>query len=186
MTEVELQTLIPGGSSFLEEVNEKSEQHIQQCYQCQKCSVGCPVVFKMDYAPNQIMRMVQMGLLDEVLRSRTIWVCASCETCSARCPNEIDIARVMDSLRQLAVAKKARAAISSVKKFHKIFLVPIKLFGREHEATMMGLYKTATGSFFEDMGAGLKMFLKGKIGILPSSIKGKKEVREIFDRFGPK
>ena len=186
MTEAVLETLVPGDTSFLRNVNEIGEQSIQQCYQCQKCSVGCPVAFKMDYAPNQIIRMIQMGLKDEVLRSRTIWVCASCETCSTRCPNNVDVAKVMDTLRQISTKERVRARISSVRIFHKIFLLPIKYLGRVHEAGMMGLFKTATFSFFEDMAVAPKMMLKGKIPLLPSSIKGKKEVKEIFDRFGPK
>ena len=41
--------------------------HVQDCYQCQKCSAGCPVVFAMDYKPNQIMQMVSLGMKERVL-----------------------------------------------------------------------------------------------------------------------
>ena len=83
--------------------------HVQDCYQCQKCSAGCPVVFAMDYKPNQIMQMVSLGMKERVLNCKTIWVCASCYTCSTRCPNDIDIAGVMDRLRQAALREGIRA-----------------------------------------------------------------------------
>jgi len=80
-------------ADFLEEVNQHSGEKVQLCFQCFKCSLGCPVSFAMDYLPHQLLRMVQMGLKDRVLHSHTIWVCAACETCTTRCPNHIDIAR---------------------------------------------------------------------------------------------
>ena len=87
-----------GSFSFAE-----SGLNIQDCYQCQKCSAGCPVAFAMDYKPNQVMQMVLLGMKERVLSCKTIWVCASCYTCSTRCPNDIDIAGVMDWLRQSAL-----------------------------------------------------------------------------------
>ena len=94
--------------------------HVQDCYQCQKCSVGCPVVFAMDYKPNQIMQMVSLGMKERVLNCHTIWVCASCYTCSTRCPNDIDIAGVMDRLRQAAL----REGWSRPKKTFRFFMPP--------------------------------------------------------------
>jgi len=90
-------------NSFLSEVLAESGENLQACYQCQKCSAGCPVAEAMDLLPNQVLRHIQYGHREKVLGSKTIWICASCYTCSVRCPNDIDIAKIMDTLRHLAL-----------------------------------------------------------------------------------
>ena len=90
---------------FRDKVAELSGQNLKLCYQCGKCSAGCPMSAEMDLLPNQVMRMVQLGLADEIAECRTIWRCASCLTCSVRCPKGVDIARVMEALRQLSLRK---------------------------------------------------------------------------------
>ncbi|HQP27696.1 MAG TPA: 4Fe-4S dicluster domain-containing protein, partial [Syntrophales bacterium] len=90
--------------TFLEEVNDMiGGVPIQRCYHCRKCTAGCPLAFAMEYNPNRIIKMIQMGMKEEVLGSSTIWMCASCETCVTRCPNQVDIARMMDALRQMSI-----------------------------------------------------------------------------------
>ncbi len=91
---------IKTNQSLLNEIYKVSGEKIQNCYQCQKCSAGCPVNFAMDILPNQMFRHIQYNNRDKVLSSKTIWLCASCHTCSVRCPNSIDIAKVMDTLRE--------------------------------------------------------------------------------------
>jgi heterodisulfide reductase subunit C len=78
-----------------------SGQDVRACYQCGKCTAGCPLASAMDLMPNQILRLLQLGEHEQALRSRTIWQCASCLTCAARCPKDVDPARVMDALRTL-------------------------------------------------------------------------------------
>ena len=87
--------------SFLKEIIEASGENLQACYQCQKCSAGCPVAYAMDILPNQILRHIQYDHRERVLSSKTVWICASCYTCSVRCPNNIDIAKIMDTLRSI-------------------------------------------------------------------------------------
>jgi len=152
----------------------------QNCYQCQKCSAGCPVAFAMDYKPNQIMQMVSLGMEDRILASKTIWVCASCYTCSTRCPNDIDIARVMDWLRQSALKAGVTPAEREVPIFHAAFLDSIRTRGRVHELSMMLRYKIRSGKLWDDFKLGWKMFTKGKLKLLPSGIKGKKEIGDLF------
>ena len=154
--------------------------NIQDCYQCQKCSAGCPVAFAMDYKPNQIMQMVALGMKDRVLSSKTIWVCASCYTCSTRCPNDIDIAGVMDWLRQSALREGVVPAEKEVPLFHAALLDSIRSHGRVYELGMMARYKMKTGRLFDDMKLGWKMFRKGKLKLFPSGVKRKKEVTELF------
>lgn len=89
---------------FVQQVEEISGQDLLACNQCGKCSSGCPVAFALDLLPNQIIRMAQLGL-DEVLEAQTIWTCASCLTCVCRCPKNVDLPRVMEAIRQIAMER---------------------------------------------------------------------------------
>jgi len=129
--------------------------------------------------------MVQLGLKERVLNSQTIWLCASCETCATRCPNEIDIVRFMDTLRTMALAE-GRTQATKLPLFHAIFLGGIKSYGKVHELGLVLRYTLQSGDIFkfgkliQDMILGAKMFLKGKLAILPNKIKGAGQVRRIF------
>lgn len=92
-------------SDFIKEVEELSGQKVLKCYQCGKCSSGCPMIEAMDLLPNQIIRLLQLGQKEEVLKSKTIWICASCFTCEARCPKGIDLSKLMEALRVLLLRK---------------------------------------------------------------------------------
>lgn len=90
---------------FVGKVEELSGQNLLACYQCGKCSAGCPAVSEMDILPNQIIRYAQLGFKDELMRSKSIWICASCFTCNARCPKGINIAEVIEAIRQILLRK---------------------------------------------------------------------------------
>ncbi|MEN8152797.1 MAG: 4Fe-4S dicluster domain-containing protein [Acidobacteriota bacterium] len=92
-------------NSFVKKIEELSGQDLLSCYQCGKCSAGCPVVSEMDILPNQIIRYAQMGLEEELLHSKAIWICASCFTCNTRCPKGINIAEVFEAARQILLRK---------------------------------------------------------------------------------
>ena len=93
-------------SAFVEKVEELSGQNLLVCYQCGKCSAGCPQVDQMDILPNQVIRLAQLGEESELVNSRTIWVCASCLTCNVRCPKGVKIAEVMEAVRQIVLRKR--------------------------------------------------------------------------------
>jgi heterodisulfide reductase subunit C len=119
-----------------------------------------------------------------VLASQTIWVCASCETCVTRCPNEVDIPKLMDHLKQTALKEGVipPPAEQDIAAMHKIFLANIRKWGRIHELGVMGKFKRHTGDLFSDMDLGWRMFRMGRLRLLPSRIKGLREVRRMFDR----
>jgi heterodisulfide reductase subunit C len=91
---------------FVKKIEEISGQKLLACYQCGKCSAGCPAVSEMDILPNQVIRFAQLGLREELLESKSVWVCASCYTCNVRCPKGIKIAEVMEAVRQLLLRKR--------------------------------------------------------------------------------
>lgn len=93
-------------NNFVSKVEELSGQNLMVCYQCGKCSAGCPAVSHMDILPNQIIRLAQLGLQDELSRSKSIWICASCMTCNTRCPKGINIAEVIEAIRQIILRKR--------------------------------------------------------------------------------
>jgi heterodisulfide reductase subunit C2 len=165
------------------------------CYQCGKCSNGCPVTFAMDYLPHQLIRMLQLGLTEEVLQSKTIWVCASCETCYTRCPNEIEISKLMDDLKQEVLARGMKPSERAVAEFHQVFLDNIKMFGRVNETFLMGLYQMKStwadlkgsqinfSGLFKNMGLGLNMLKRGRLTLFPRW-NTRKEVRGLFKENG--
>ncbi len=90
---------------FAKKVKEISGEDILSCYQCGMCSAGCPIAFAMDLLPRQIIQLVQLGLEEDIAKSNTIWLCASCLTCSVRCPRGLDLAKVMEALRLISLRK---------------------------------------------------------------------------------
>ena len=169
--------------SFLPEIVQASGENLQACYQCQKCSAGCPVVEAMDLLPNQVLRHIQYGHRERVLGSKTIWICASCYTCSVRCPNNIDIAKIMDILRSLAIRSGIKPGEKDIPLFHSVFLNAIKSTGRIHELSLLLQFKFKTKDFFKDVELGWKMYRKGKIKLFPSKFGGGREIKEIFNAY---
>jgi heterodisulfide reductase subunit C len=167
-------------TAFIQQVNQLSEQTVQLCYHCHKCTSGCPVADEMQYGPDRVLRMVQLGDKDRLLSSSDIWVCASCETCGTRCPNEIDIARVMDALRQMAYQEGVRVGEPDALKFHTLFLRLTRMFGRMHEASLMGILTLWTRKMATDVNTILKLLFKGKAPLIPGPVKSRQEIERIF------
>jgi heterodisulfide reductase subunit C len=174
---------------FLGELKERGIFQAEACFQCRKCTTGCPVTFAMDLFPDEVIRLVILGQRKTVLSSKTIWVCTSCETCTTRCPNEVKIAELMDQLKEIAIQEDIPCPHPTVRVFHESFLNNVKSHGRVFESTFLphfflrsGLIfqKFAKWKWFADAKLGLKMFFKGKFPIFPKRTKGKKEVREIL------
>jgi len=172
-----------GNRKFLEKLKER-EVDVQACYQCGRCSAGCPVTEFFDLTTMEVVRLAAYGMEDQLLESNSIWLCAACETCASRCPNDIDIAVLMDVLRELALRKGVKPAEPRVPVFHQSFLDSIKHWGRAYEVGLIAGYKLRSGDFLGDMKLGMKMFGKGKLGLLPHSIKGKAEIKKIFSGKG--
>ena len=152
-----------------------------KCYQCGKCTAGCPAAEFMDIMPNQVMRLVQQGLVEEALNSKAIWICATCETCSCRCPRNVDITHVMETLRIMA-KHKGIITEKDIDKFHNVFLQSVKNHGRVYEVGLIVGRNLTTGKLVRDVQYGVPYLAKHKVHLLPESIKAKNEVQAIFER----
>ena len=137
----------------------------------------------MDIQPHKIIRHIIMGDEEKVISSNAIWKCLQCATCSVRCPNDIDIAHVFDTLRKVAVSQHEEAE-KDTWAFYRYFLDSVKKHGRLHELEAIMHYKLAKKDFFSDTKMGIGMFTKGRMGILPHNIKNRKSMKEIFDKAG--
>jgi heterodisulfide reductase subunit C len=167
---------------FLEEVQDRAGTAVSACFQCHKCTTGCPVGPDMDYLPSQIMRLVHLGAEAEALGAQSIWLCASCETCTARCPMDIDIAAVMDALRIMAIQRRVALPDAHTRQFNRSFLGSVRRHGRVYEVGMMAAYKLRTLDLWSDVGKVPGMLAKGKLSLLPDRGGDTPEVREVFRR----
>jgi heterodisulfide reductase subunit C len=170
------------GNALAAEVEQRSGTPVSACFQCHKCSTGCPVGPEMDFLPSQVMRLVHLGMENDVLGSQAIWLCASCEACTTRCPQGIDIAGVMDALRMMAIDRQTALSDEHGKQFNRSFLGSVRRHGRVFEMGMMAFYKLRTGDLFADVDKVPQMLAKGKLSLLPKSSGNVREVREVFRR----
>lgn len=161
-------------------VEEMSRSNLSRCWHCLCCSGGCPIVQDMDILPNRVIRMVQMGMKQQVLACSTIWLCVGCNTCSMECPNAVDMAALMDVLRRMAVRENVRIPEAAVLSFHQKVIDSIFRYGRTHKLEIMMRYKLSEKDFFSDMDLGLKMLSKRKLDLMPSRVKDKKQVQDLF------
>lgn len=175
---------------YLDQVERDSGTQVSTCYQCRKCTNGCPLTFAMDHDPDRIVRFLLLGQADEALHSRTIWVCSSCETCTTRCPNGIDIAGLMDYLKQEACRRGLLdPAENPSLALHRSFLDQIKRRGRIHEGSLMNAYmlrsgawktKLKDGTWSGDLRIGWSLIKSGRMPIVPRGVAAKKEIKSLF------
>lgn len=169
---------------YREKLVERVQADVRDCYQCGNCSAGCPAAFTFDYPPNQVMRMLQVGLVDKVLDSAAVQLCVQCLTCTARCPRNIDIAGILEDLKTIAVAQE-REVPEHAKTFNKAFMGAVARFGRLPELYMMGMFYAGTMNpkmAMGDAGLALPMVGRGKMQFLPRKAKGADEVGRIYKK----
>ena len=176
---------------FLEQIEAEGPFQTGACFQCRKCTNGCPVTFAMDLYPDEVIRKVILGQRENVLACQTIWVCAACETCTTRCPNDVKIAELMDCLKEMALREGITSSQPRISSLHETFLNNIKKRGRLNETTLVPVYllksgdlmdKWKSGTWRYDLKLGRQMLSKGRLPLKSKSIKGIREVRKILAR----
>jgi len=173
--------------ALADRVLEKTGVEVDRCYQCGKCSAGCPLAAEMDLPPSQIMHLLQLREFPEfaemALRSHTIWLCLTCEVCFCRCPMELDIPRIMDALRYESLAqKKVNPKAKDILAFHRAFLDSVRFTGRLFEMGQVVDYKLRSRHFLQDLLQAPWMFFVGKLHLLPERVRGRRLLGRIFAR----
>jgi heterodisulfide reductase subunit C len=170
------------GGSFAAEMKALTGTSPMSCYQCTKCSSGCPVAGRSDLRPHELVRLVHTNQREAVLTSRFIWDCTSCHTCITRCPQQVDICAMNDALRSLSVSEGLATEDTAVPVFNEAFLASVRKRGRVHELGLMAVYKLRTKRFLEDFDKAPAMFTKGKLPLFGGRIGGRREREGLFRR----
>ncbi len=169
---------------YREKLIKRVEADTRDCYQCGNCSAGCPAAFTFDYAPNQVMRMLQVGLVDKVLDSKAVQLCVQCLTCTARCPRNINIAGIFEDLKTVATAQE-RDVPEHVKTFNKAFVSAIARFGRLPELYDMVTFYAGTMNpkmALGNVGLMIPVVSRRKMPFIPHKAKGADEVSRIYKK----
>ncbi len=164
--------------------------NLGDCYQCGKCTAGCPVASRMDRTPNQVVRLLQLGRMEKAISSGAIWECVSCQTCTTRCPKSVDCAGAMDFLRQLSVERAASApSAHRTVLFQKAFLRNIRRNGRLDELELVRVFKTSAflndldiPFLFKDASLAPRMRQRGKLKLHGEKARDRGVLDRIFER----
>jgi heterodisulfide reductase subunit C len=164
------------------EIQSLTGENVMLCYQCKKCTLGCPSAYAMKMRPHELMRAAQLGLAQEIYWSGTIWICLSCETCNTRCPQGINILRVIDGLREISKKVEYHNPQPSIPTLNHIFLALVERFGRVYEFGLALLINLKMLRPFKDMDMAFPMMKRGKLKLLPHFSPGVKELRRVMAR----
>ena len=170
-------------SAFLAQVLDiPGGEKINRCIQCGTCSGSCPVSYAMDLQPREIIALFRAGLIEKILQSRTIWICASCYQCASRCPSGIKITDIMYALKRIAMERKIYPDQFPVYALSSKFVNNVNRYGRNYEiGLMMQFYlKTDPLRLLRMAPMGLKLMKLGRISLRPKRIRALKDIRKII------
>jgi heterodisulfide reductase subunit C len=180
MSELNLNVARAKNHETIRKLEQRSGQVLHECYQCGKCTAGCLMAPNMDVTPRQVMRLLQLGLLDEALKAKSPWICASCQTCSTRCPHEVKIADVMKTVR-LEADRRGIHPVPTVLFNTRIFMLPVKWFGRSNEFIMTAFYNLRSGHILQNFKYVPKMLVGRKLVFFPDRIKNIRAVKKLME-----
>lgn len=187
-------------NALLKEVMDRSGQNLRSCYQCRRCAAGCPVGDETVVTPDRLIRMILLGEKDNALNNLLVWKCVACYTCGTRCPNNIQTARINETLKQMSKEAHTEPLILKVAAFHSAFMKSVSHFGRSNELEFMGLYelenlkKGGVKAVMDDLKStsklGLSMLKKKRMPFKLDKTKGRSEIKRLYkksaERRGPK
>lgn len=172
-------------AAFWEQVDSFPDGHkIKKCLQCGTCSGACPVSEFMDITPRQTIAMFRAGRLDDILRSKTIWMCASCYSCTVRCPSGIKVTDTMYALKRLALQRKIFPPNFPVHMLSSTFMQNVYKYGRNYELGLgiKYLMRSDFVKLFTIAGYGLSLIRRGRMGLLPKRIKRINQIQAIIKK----
>ena len=155
--------------------------NLKDCYQCGKCTAGCPLAESMDLVPREVIRYLQLGAIDIVLEAKTPWICAQCVVCSSRCPQNVDICSVMRAVR-LASKHAGKRPVPEADIFDDEFIANVRAHGVSNEQYLAAAYNVKSGHFVQDMGNATRMLKRGMVGVAMHNTKGRANVAALVDR----
>jgi heterodisulfide reductase subunit C len=153
--------------SLVEEIQKRSGQNLQACYQCRRCAAGCPVGEETEVTPDRLIRMILVGDREAALNNLLVWKCVSCYTCGTRCPNNIQTARITETLKKMSKEAHLKPLTPRIADFHNAFMTSTGHLGRVNEIELMAIYETKT--LLKELAKNLKAMLdevmsQGKLG----------------------
>ncbi len=166
------------------EIEDRYGPQLSLCYQCKKCTSGCPVADAMDFKPHQAAQLVRLGRTERLLSSDAIWTCVGCYLCTTRCPQAVPLADLMYSLKRQAIKRDLPPKRAPVPAFLKAFASSVERNGRNREAEMIGRYFLATDprAALKEAPTGLKLFRQGRLPLWGHKSRGRKAIRTILNK----
>lgn len=168
---------------FLKEVVKHSEcDKILECIQCGTCSSTCPVSLYMDYTPRKLMAMIKGGFKDDALKSKTVWICSSCYSCTVMCPAQIKITDVMYALKRMAIEKGVypKGIPTPVLAQEMSNIISRKGRNSEMEVVTRMMLRTNPFGMLKMAPMGMSLFFKGRMEILGEKIKNLPQMRKLL------
>jgi quinone-modifying oxidoreductase subunit QmoC len=158
-------------------------EKIRQCIQCGMCSATCPLSLYMDYTPRRLIHLAKEGFKEEVLGSFTIWLCASCYSCTVECPKQIKVTDIMYALKRRAIQERAYPRNLPIPVLAREFYKMVRGNGRVTEGRLVfNLFlKTNPLKMLGMTRLGLGLLRTGRFSFFKESIKHRKELRALLD-----
>jgi heterodisulfide reductase subunit C len=172
-------------ASFLAQVDRiPGGELLRRCLQCGTCSGSCPVAYAMDVSPRQMIAFFRAGAIEPLLRSRTIWLCASCYQCTARCPAEIKITDLLYALKRLALEKRILPDRFPVYALSQLFAATVRRHGRNFEAGLLARFflRTGTRRPFANLADAFALWRHGRLALRPRNIRDRAGLRRLIAR----
>ena len=178
---LDLSAISDADKAACEAIAQDAGVNLKDCYQCGKCTAGCPLAESMDLVPREVIRYLQLGAIDVVLEAKTPWICAQCVVCSSRCPQNVDICSVMRAVR-LASKHAGKRPVPEADIFDDEFIANVRAHGVSNEQYLAAMYNVKSGHLMQDMGNATRMLRRGLVGVAMHNTKGRANVAALVDR----
>ncbi len=181
MRSLDLTRISPQDVRACQEIASEAGVDVKDCYQCGKCTAGCPLAEGMDLMPREVIRFLQLGAIDVVLDAKTPWICAQCDVCSSRCPQNVDICSVMRAVRQ-ASKRAGKRPVPEADIFDDEFIANVRAHGVSNEQYLAAAFNVKSGHLMQDADNAVRMLTRGMVGVTMHNIEGRAEVAALIDR----